>query len=116
MPIDEGALQQSDEIGNFKRLPNGASISISYNVDYARKQYFGSLRHYMPGGFPAPVTSYERPPGVSGARAQYERSYNKALEDGVMRRVSGGLLWLDRAIADGRARSNINAKFVNFYR
>jgi len=70
----------------------------------------------MPGGFPAPLTSYARPPGVSGSRAQYQRSYEKALEDGVMRRVAGGLMWLDRAIADGRARRNINGVFVGFYR
>jgi len=116
IPIDEGDLRRSEQIGDFRRTTDGASIKISWNVDYARKQYFASLRHFMPGGFPAPVTSYERPPGKAGSRNQYQRSYRKALKDGVMRRVAGGLMWLDRAIKNGRARKNINRVFLNFYK
>lgn len=116
IPIASSDLKRSGDVGQFNRTGNQASITISYDTRYARKQYFRSLRHYMPGGKPARVTSYARPPGEAGSRKLYGRAYRKALKDGVMRRVANGLIWLDRAIADGRSRRKINKVFVNFYR
>lgn len=116
IPIATGDLRRSGDVGQFSRQGNKASITLSWDTRYARKHYFRSLRHYMPGGKPARVTSYARPPGKAGRANLYGRAYRQALKDGVMRRVANGLIWLDRAIADGRSRRKINKVFVNFYR
>lgn len=116
VPVDSNELRRSKEVGPVVRSGNRVSITISYNTAYARKQYLQSLRHFMPGGLPAPVTSYARPPGKAGRKNLYGRAYRKALRDGVMRRVANGLQWLDRAIKNGRSRININRVFVNFFK
>lgn len=115
VPIATGTLRTTARVEKGK----GLSAIISYgssNVKYARKQYFKSLRHFMPGGLPAPIQSLPRAPGRPGHKNIYGRSYRRALREGVLRRVPNGLQWLDRATKDVRARRRIKKVFENFYR
>lgn len=120
VPIAQGTLRTTADV----KPGSDISVIISYGgeaadgttVKYARKQYFASLRHFMPGGLPAPIQSLPRGPGLSGHDNIYGRSYRMALKDGILRRVPGGLQWLDRALKDVRARRRIRNAVINKFK